>query len=307
MEVRGLTRSFGRLRAVDDLSFAMERGKIYGFIGPNGAGKTTTMRILATLDLPDEGDAFVEGRSVLVDPRRVRERVGFMSDRFEPYPNLDVLQFLDFFARAYGLRGRDRLRAVRSVAEFCGLDSFATRPANGLSKGMGQRLHLAKTLLHDPALLILDEPASGLDPRARIEFRALLRELAAAGKSVLISSHILAELSETCDGVVVIEQGRLVVSGRIGDIARQVREEHRIAARVLGDLGAAERFLALQPLVRDLCVRDGRLEFGFVGDDEAAADLLARAVADGLRIVEFVARGADLEEIFMTATRGRLQ
>ena len=307
LEVRGLTRSFGRVRAVDEVSFAMERGKIYGFIGPNGAGKTTTMRILATLELPDAGDAFIDGLSVLVEPRKVRDRVGFMSDRFEPYANLDVMQFLDFFARAYGLRGAQRIRAVRSVAGFCGLDDFTDRPATGLSKGMGQRLHLAKTLLHDPALLILDEPASGLDPRARIEFRALIRELAAAGKGILISSHILAELSETCDGVIVIEQGRLVVSGTIGDIARQVRRDHHIVARVLGDVGAAERFFLVQPQVHDVLVTEGRLTFVFRGDDEAAADLLARAVGEGVRIVEFVAQGANLEEIFMSATRGRLQ
>lgn len=306
LEVRNLCRSFGSLRAVDDVSFALERGRIYGFIGPNGAGKTTTMRILATLDVPDSGDAVLEGLSVLVEPRKARDRVGFMSDQFEPYANLDVLQYLDFFARAYGLRGRGRIDAVRSVASFCGLDTFSTRPANGLSKGMGQRLHLAKTLLHDPSLLILDEPASGLDPRARIEFRALLRELSAAGKTILISSHILAELSETCDGVLVIEQGRLMASGKIGDIARTVRDRHRMRMRVVGEAGLAERFLLVQPKVHDVRQVEGRVEFEFDGDDEAAAELLARSVESGLRVVEFVAQSANLEEIFMTTTRGRL-
>ncbi|MEY2980722.1 MAG: putative transporter ATP-binding protein YbhF [Planctomycetota bacterium] len=306
LEVRNLRRSFGALMAVDDVSFTLDRGRIYGFIGPNGAGKTTTMRILATLDVPDSGDAVLEGLSVLVEPRRVRDRVGFMSDQFEPYANLDVLQYLDFFARAYGLRGRARIDAVRSVASFCGLDSFASRPATGLSKGMGQRLHLAKTLLHDPSLLILDEPASGLDPRARIEFRALLRELSATGKTILISSHILAELSETCDGVLVIEQGRLMASGKIGDIARSVRDRHRMRLRVLGDQDLAERFLVVQPQVHDVRVVEGRVEFEFAGDEDAAAELLRRAVDGGLRVVEFVAQGANLEEIFMTTTRGRL-
>ncbi len=307
LAVRGLTRRFGALRAVDALSFEVKRGEVFGFIGPNGAGKTTTMRMIATLDLPDAGDAWVEGHSVLVEPRRARERVGFMSDRFEPYPNLDVMQYLDFFARAYGLRGRTRIDRVRAVSAFCGLDDFATRPSTGLSKGMAQRLHLAKTMLHDPSLLILDEPANGLDPRARIEFRALLGELSAAGKSVLISSHILAELSETCDGVVVIERGKLVVSGEIGDIARRVQGARSILARVLGDIAQAERFFMAQGMVRDVIVVDGRVEFSFDGDDEAAADLLAAAIAAGLRVVEFVGRGIDLEEIFMRATQGRLQ
>jgi ABC-2 type transport system ATP-binding protein len=307
LEVQGLRRSFGPVRAVDDISFSMSSGEIYGFIGPNGAGKTTTMRILATLDLPDAGDAYVDGVSVLVEPREVRNRVGFMSDQFAPYPNLDVLQYLDFFARAYGLRGRARVRTVRSVASFCGLDTFSGRPATGLSKGMGQRLHLAKTMLHDPALLILDEPAAGLDPRARIEFRELVRELAAAGKGVLISSHILSELSETCDGVLVIERGQLMASGSIEDVARGVKDEHRIAVRVLGDLGAAERFFLTQPHVERVIEVEGRIEFDFHGDDEAAADLLGRAVAGGVRVVEFAVLGHDLEEIFMRTTEGRLQ
>ncbi len=307
LEVRGLTKRFGMLRAVDDVSFAVPRGSITGFIGPNGAGKTTTMRICATLELPDGGDAFVDGRSVLEDPRRVRDRVGFMPDRFEPYANLDVMQFLDFFARANGLRGRERLRTVCAVADFCGLDHFKDRPATGLSKGMGQRLHLAKTLLHQPSLLILDEPAAGLDPRARIEFRALIRELAAEGAAILISSHILAELSETCTGVVVIEQGRIVLGGTLKDIAAGVRERQDILLRVLGDLDAAHRYLLTQPLVHEPQIVENRLEFTFSGDDEAAADLLARLVGGGHRVVEFVARGVNLEEIFMHATRGRLQ
>ena len=302
-----LTKDFDKVRAVDRLSFELRRGSILGFIGPNGAGKTTTMRMLATLELPDGGDAWVDGSSVLVEPRVVRERVGFMSDRFEAYPNLDVLQSLDFFARAYGLAGKRRLDAVRTVAAFCGLDDFDSRPSTGLSKGMGQRLHLAKTLLHDPQLLILDEPASGLDPRARIEFRELLRELAANGKGILISSHILTELSETCDSVLVVEQGRPVVSGTIAEVAAGLKDIHRLVVRVLGEAETAERFFATQPLCEDVVVVESSIEFRFDGDDAAAADLLARAVGAGLRIVEFAGRGADLEDIFMHATRGRLQ
>jgi len=217
--VRGLTRTYGKVRAVDDLSFTMPPGEVWGFIGPNGAGKTTTMRIAATLDLPDSGDVWVDGVSALVEPREVRRRVGFMADQFAAYPNLTVQPYLEFFARAYGLRGRARRMAVDAVTEFCGLREFLNRPTTGLSKGMGQRLHLAKTLLHDPKLLILDEPTAGLDPRARIEFRTLVRELAAAGKSVLISSHILSELEEACDGVLVIERGRLVVDGNLDTVS----------------------------------------------------------------------------------------
>lgn len=307
LEVRGLSRSYPRVQAVRDLSFTMERGQITGFVGPNGAGKTTTMRIAATLDVPDGGDVFVDGVSVLVEPRAVRERIGYMADQFHPYPNLDVLQYLDFFARAYGLAGKRRLATVRSVASFCGLLEFADRPATGLSKGMGQRLHLAKTLLHDPALLILDEPASGLDPRARIEFRALLKELAAAGKGILISSHILPELGEMCDSVVVLERGRRVAAGTIAEIQKSVQHEQAVSMRVLGDGEAAERFLLTQPGITTV-VRDGqRLRFPFADDEQALSELLARSIAGGLRPVEFARTEADLEDIFLKTTKGNLQ
>jgi ABC-2 type transport system ATP-binding protein len=307
LEVRALSRAFGKVKAVDDLSFTVQRGQVVGFIGPNGAGKTTTMRILATLDLPDEGDAFVNGRSVLVEPRQACMHLGFMADSFVPYANLEVMQFLDFMGRAYGLRGEARARTVASVADFCGLGEFADRPTTGLSKGMAQRLHLAKTLLHDPGLLVLDEPAAGLDPRARVEFRDLLRELAAAGKGILISSHLLSELSESCDSVVVIERGRLAVSGGIRDIARKLRAHHAILARVRGESEAAQRWLLTQPLVREVKVADDRLAFEFAGDDDALADLLARMVGQGLRVVEFRHVEASLEEIFLRTTKGRLQ
>ena len=307
LEVDRISRAFGKLQAVDELSFAIERGRIFGFIGPNGAGKTTTMRIVATLDLPDSGDARVEGLSVLVEPRKVRERVGFMADQFQPYSNLDVRQFLDFFARAYGLAGKRRIDAVRSVASFCRLDEFLDRPATGLSKGMGQRVHLAKTLLHDPGLLVLDEPASGLDPHARIEFRELLKELAANGKGILISSHILSELSEICDGAVVIERGRKLVAGTVQDLLRQQASDTIVLVRVLGDGELAERFFLTQPHVDKLLRDEHKLEFAFTGPEPALAEVLARAIAHGLQIVEFHQRKADLEDIFLHTTQGRLQ
>jgi len=307
LEARGLHRAYGRVQAVDDLSFRLERGKVYGFIGPNGAGKTTTMRILATLELPDEGDALVMGESVLAEPRHARLHVGFMSDQFRPYPNLDVLQYLEFFGRAYELRGKRLRRTIESVATFCGLEEFADRPATGLSKGMGQRLHLAKTLLHDPALLILDEPASGLDPRARIEFRALLKALAQAGKTILISSHILAELGETCDGVLVIEKGRQVIFGSIDEIAQALRREHPVRVRVLREPEAVERFLVASPGVTGVDVRGKELTFGFAGTDDDLAELLRRAVTQGLPVVELARAETDLEDIFLHSTKGKLQ
>jgi ABC-2 type transport system ATP-binding protein len=307
LEVRGLTRSYGAVRAVDNLSFSLPAGQVWGFIGPNGAGKTTTMRIAATLDLPDAGDVFVDGISALIEPRQVRRRVGFMADQFAPYPNLTVRPYLDFFARAYGLVGRTRIATVDSVIAFCGLAEFDSRPTTGLSKGMGQRLHLAKTLLHDPKLLILDEPTAGLDPRARIEFRTLLGELAAAGKSVLISSHILSELEEACAGVVVIERGKIVVAGDIAEVGKGVSAHRVVRVRVLGPAETAERFFLTQPDVTRVNVATSELAFDFTGDDEALAALLARALGAGVRVVEFKVEAASLEDLFLQMTKGRLQ
>lgn len=307
LEIRGLSRRYGKVRAVDDLSFAMQAGQITGFVGPNGAGKTTTMRIVATLDVPDEGEALVSGLSVLEYPRRVRMKIGYMSDQFHPYPNLDVLQYLDFFARAYGLSGRRRIHTVRSVASFCGLDGFSERLATGLSKGMGQRLHLAKTLLHDPELLILDEPASGLDPRARIEFRALLKELAAAGKGILISSHILTELGEMCDSVVVIEKGRLEQAGTIESMREAVKLEHPVQMRVTERVDEAQKFLLTQPYIGEVTVEGDVVRFDFSGDDAALAGLLHKIVVADIAVVEFMRLEAGLEDIFLRSTRGALQ
>lgn len=308
LEIQDLGRQFGNLWAVQGLSFSMERGKIYGFIGPNGSGKTTTMRIVATLDVPTTGDAYVNGVSVLREPREVRKHVGFMSDQFPPYLNLNVLEYLDFFARAYGLTGQERIDTVRSIAHFCGLRSFVDRPVTGLSKGMGQRVHLAKTLLHDPDLLVLDEPANGLDPRARIEFRDLLKELAVAGKGILISSHILSELSEICHGVLVLEQGRMVVSGDVAHIAQNAQPHRPIEVRVLDQAETAARWLQNQPHVQNLSTDGLRIKFDFGSDDAALAQLLRLMLhASPVPVVDFRQRETNLEEIFMHTTKGKLQ
>jgi ABC-2 type transport system ATP-binding protein len=209
IELRRLHRVFDRTHAVNDVSFEVGAGEVFGYIGPNGAGKTTSMRILATLDEPTSGDAFVDGFSVIDDPDRVRRRLGFMPDYFGTYQNVNVREYLDFFARAYGLAGRERVRAIEHVMAFTLLNTLATKPIDGLSKGMRQRLCLGRTMIHNPSVLILDEPAAGLDPRARIELREMIGRLAEAGKAILISSHILTELAEICHKVAIIEQGCL--------------------------------------------------------------------------------------------------
>ncbi len=221
IQLDNVTRAFGNTLAVDDVSFHVDAGEVLGFIGPNGAGKTTSMRILSTLDTPTSGEAWVDGFSVVDDPDRVRERMGWMPDGFGTYPNINCEEYLDFFARSYGLRGKNRLRAIKNVMGFTQLNQLSKKPISGLSKGMKQRLCLGRALIHNPKVLILDEPAAGLDPRARIELREMILELAAEGKSLLISSHILSELAEVCDRVAIIEKGKLLAIGSVESLLQK--------------------------------------------------------------------------------------
>lgn len=323
LEVRGLRRDYGALRAVDDVSFTLEAGSILGFIGPNGAGKSTTLRILATLDVPTAGTVLLEGTSLVDAPDRARPLLGYMPDRYGTYDDVTVREFLDFFARAYGLKGAQRRQRVDSVMEFTGLGPLSSKLTTELSKGMRQRVALGRTLLHDPRLLLLDEPADGLDPRARIELRELLRALADQGKAVIISSHILTELAEICDSCVIIEQGRLLAQGKVEDLLRQSAGPSRVleltvrlAAGAEGEAiwTRAERTLLEQPRVKDVAREGGalrvRLELevdtGPAQAEAAAAVLLAALVAQGLPVCAFSPRERNLEDAFMTVTKGRV-
>src|SRR5207344_2859388 len=247
LEVDSLVRSFGGLRAVDNVSFKVGKGQVLGFIGPNGAGKTTTMRILATLDLPQDGDARIGGVSVVEYPEEARRLTGFMPDYAGVYISTTVSEYLDFFARSYGIRGAARKKSVEGIIEFMGIGDLRDRQVESLSKGLQQRVALGRAIVHDPQLLILDEPAANLDPRARIEFRTLIRELAADGKTVLLSSHILTELSEICDAVAVIERGRILATGTVQAILEKVRQRRILSVRLAGSNDGVERFLVEQP------------------------------------------------------------
>ncbi|MEX0712117.1 MAG: ABC transporter ATP-binding protein [Pirellulales bacterium] len=309
IELRGLYRFFGRTKAVNDISFSVARGQVFGYIGPNGAGKTTSMRILATLDMPTQGDAFVDGFSVVNDPDRVRNRLGFMPDSFGTYANVNVREYLDFFARAYGLRGNERLRALRYVMGFTKLDTLADKPTNGLSKGMKQRLCLARAMIHNPAVLVLDEPAAGLDPRARIQLREMIRRLAADGKAILISSHILTELAEMCDMVGIIEQGRLLAVGSVAEIQRGQQAHHisQVLVRALGDATPIANWLGERADISQIEVDGQQVIFLHQGDLESEAELLREMVEAGLRVVAFGRQAKTLEEVFMQVTQGHVQ
>ena len=307
LQVSGITRSFGSLKAVDDVSFEVRPGQICGFIGPNGAGKTTTMRICSTLDIPDAGDVFVEGISVLEDPRGVRRRLGFMPDDFGSEANTPVSDYLDFFARARGLKGKARRKAISDVVDFTGLAPLYDKDTTALSKGMRQRAGLAVTLLHDPAVLILDEPAAGLDPRARVELRELLTIVAEMGKAILISSHILTELSEICDVVAVIEAGQIRATGKVSEIKRNLQPDLGFRVRCLVGADETHRFLLEQPNIEGVRIEGQHVVFNQKGQDEDAAALLARMVEGGLMPTEFTPVEADLEELFLSLTKGQIQ
>jgi ABC-2 type transport system ATP-binding protein len=316
IELRNLHRHFGRLKAVNDVSFCVYPGQVMGFIGPNGAGKTTSMRILATLDIPTAGDAFVCGWSVIDDPDKVRRVLGFMPDAFGKYANMNVVEYLDFFARAYGFRGAKRRDAVERVLVFTELRKLAEKPITTLSKGMSQRLGLGRTLIHDPDVLVLDEPAAGLDPRARVELRELIKLLAVEmHKTVFISSHILTELGEICDSAAIIEAGRILACGTIAELhtqRKQVGDESHVtatilAARVLQDTDRLERWLLEQPFVSDVAAGPQQVSFTFDGDPAAQAQLLKKLVQDGFDVLEFTGKTQSLEDAFMAITKGVTQ
>src|ERR1700722_2672687 len=314
IELCDLHRHFGRLRAVDGVSFRAYREQVMGFIGPNGAGKTTPMRILATLDEPTAGEAFINGYSVVDDPDKVRRIVGFMPDSFGKYANMDVVEYVDFFARAYNLSGSARRDAVERVLVFTELRKLATKPIKTLSKGMSQRLALGRTLIHDPSVLVLDEPAAGLDPRARIELRGLIHVLATElQKTVLISSHILTELGEICDSAAIIEAGRLLACGTMTELNQAQRASEgradgpAIAVRVVRDAEKLERLLCQEPFVRNVELAAQVATFVFTGDESELSAILKRLVRAELDVVEFRGRVDSLEDAFMAITEGITQ
>ncbi len=307
IELRRLHRFFGATKAVNDISFAVGRGHVFGYIGPNGAGKTTSMRILATLDLPSYGDAFVDGFSVVNDPELVRRRLGFMPDSFGTYRDVNCREYLDFFARAYGLIGRERNRRLNWVLGFTGTESIAEKPIRGLSKGMKQRLCLGRALIHDPAVMILDEPAAGLDPRARIELRRMIRELADRGKTILISSHILTELAEMCDSVGIIEQGCLLATGSVDQIQRQRSQHREVTIRVLGRAGEAAAQLHNRDGVGAPIIDGDLIRFEFGGDLVDQAAMVAWLVGQGYQVAEVNSHKKSLEDVFLQVTEGLVQ
>ncbi len=300
IEVRNLSRWFPGVQAVRDVSFTVPRGQVVGFVGANGAGKTTTMRILATLDHPTTGEARICGHNVVTHPAEVRRRIGWMPDHYGTYSHMTVLEYLDFFARALGFKGDERIERIAEVMEFTDLTGLADRLVNALSKGMGQRLCLGRSLLHDPEVLVLDEPAAGLDPKARVELKHLIRILAQEGKTVFISSHILSELGEMCDSLLFINQGRIIHHGSAESLRRGSAATSLVEVRLAHSNERLPEWASLSPHVtfRETTKEGGRIEIDSV-DPEILATVLRRMVSDGLPVVDFHLQERKLEDAFI--------
>lgn len=308
IEMRGLTKRYGRRTAVEGLTLTIEAGALFGFVGPNGAGKTTTIRMLATLLRPTAGEAWVAGHSVIKERREVRRVIGYMPDFFGVYDDMKVWEYLDFFAACYEIPSATRSKLVNDLLELVGLSHRRDDYVDILSRGMKQRLCLARALVHDPQVLILDEPAAGLDPRGRVEIRELLRELQAMGKTIFVSSHILSDIEEICTHVGIIEAGRLVVAGTMEEVQQRIRSQRIVRVRLMGETDEARAWLANRPCVSGIepVLDNGGvdLRFSFAGDDEALAQLLHALVTAGFPVLTFGQEPGDLEDAFMRLTKG---
>ncbi len=304
IELIDFTKRYGDFKAVDKLNLKIEAGEMFGFIGPNGAGKSTTIRFLATLLKATHGEGTVNGHSVTKDPLGVRRSVGYMPDNFGVYDGMKVWEFLDFFAVAYQIPRSRRKQVISDVLELLDLVHKRDDFVNGLSRGMKQRLCLAKTLVHDPPVLILDEPSSGLDPRARLEFKALMKELRRMGKTILISSHILSELADCCTSIGIIERGQLLMHGPIEDVYRRIRRNRLIEIKFMDGMDVGLSIVRSMPETRDVRIEDHRATVELEGDDAKVAELLDSLTRQGVRLRSFNDKDPTLEDVFMLVTKG---
>jgi ABC-2 type transport system ATP-binding protein len=289
---------------VAGLNLKIAAGQIFGFIGPNGAGKSTTIRFLATLLEATDGDGTINGHSVTRDPLGVRRSVGYMPDNFGVYDGMKVWEFLDFFSVAYQVPRVRRKQVLNDVLELLDLAHKRDDFVNGLSRGMKQRLCLAKTLVHDPPVLILDEPASGLDPRARLEVKALLKELRNMGKTILISSHILTELADCCTSIGILERGKLLLHGPMDQVYRKIQRNRQITVRFRGSSQRAASLIRSDPKVRDVQIEPSACTIEFDGEDEDVEQLLRTLVAAEVGLLSFSDKEPTLEDVFMMVTKG---
>lgn len=304
IELTNFGKDYGEFTAVGSVNMKIEAGELFGFIGPNGAGKSTSIRFLATLLKSTRGDGTVNGFSVNKQPMDVRRSIGYMPDDFGVYDGMKVWEFLDFFAVAYKIGRTQRKKVIGDVLELLDLTHKRDDFVNGLSRGMKQRLCLAKTLVHDPPVLILDEPTSGLDPRARIEVKALLKELRKMGKTIMISSHILSELADCCTSIGIIERGQLLMHGPIDSVYRQMRRNRIVEIRFVENQDAGVSIVRSDPTMRGIEIDGDRVTVEFETDDQGLANLMKRLVDNGVKMRSFSDKDPTLEDVFMLVTKG---
>ncbi|MEH7106935.1 ABC transporter ATP-binding protein [Bacillus sp. JJ1764] len=305
IEIIDLTKTYGKFTALDSLNLSIEKGTVFGFVGQNGAGKSTTFSILATLLAPTSGTAFINGYNISKESKDVRSQIGYMPDFFGVYDQLKAVEYLDFYGASYGITANERAKLIPQLLELVNLNHKQDDYVDVLSRGMKQRLCLARSLIHDPEVLILDEPASGLDPRARVEMREILKELKTMGKTILISSHILPELAEMCDVIGIIDQGKLVAQGAVSEIQMRLQGEKVMIVKVYRDIEKAVQFFEDNPLISQLKVEENQtLQFLFKGTDEDQYLLLKQALQHEVPIISMSQLEGNLEDIFMEITKG---
>lgn len=304
LEIKGLVKKFGKFTAVDGLDMTVERGSIFGFVGPNGAGKTTTMKIMCGLLKADEGSIFVDKSDILKKSDDIRERIGYMPDFFGVYNDLKVKEYMDFYEVAYYIPYKDRKAITDRLLDMVNLADKKETYVDSLSRGMKQRLCLARSLVHNPEILVLDEPASGLDPRARMEMKNILKALSDEGKTIIISSHILPELDQMCSHIGIMEKGRMIVNGTVEEIADMLSSKRMVEVSVLDNNEGLFRLLNLNEYCAEIKLTEAGASFAFKGDDADLAALLGSIIKEGIHVISFEKKKYDLENVFMRVTGG---
>jgi ABC-2 type transport system ATP-binding protein len=304
LSIKNLSKRYGRFQAVNDLNLEVQEGEIFGFVGPNGAGKTTTMKVVCGLLRATSGEITLDGVDIIRHNKRIKDKIGYMPDFFGVYDDLKVSEYLEFYASIYNIKGQARKKITDDLLELVDLNNKREVYVDSLSRGMKQRLCLARSLVHNPRLLVLDEPASGMDPRARVEMKEILKNLKGMGKTIIISSHILPELAELCTSIGIIDKGRMVISGSVSEIMQQVYSKKVIRIKVMEKVEEAVTLLSEYPFIDKLVSGEDTIQAGFEGDEGEMGRVLRELVTRGIPVVSFAQLDGNLEDIFMKVTRG---
>lgn len=300
--IKGLEKSYGDFKALNGLDLEIKQGQLYGFVGPNGAGKTTTLKIISGLLTADRGQIILDGIDLLENSKYLKQSIGYMPDFFGVYDNLKVIEYMEFFASTYNLDRKSTVKSIESLLQLVGLTEKKYENVDGLSRGMKQKLCLARTLIHRPKLLILDEPASGMEPRARMEMQDILRTLANEGTTIIISSHVLSELGEMCTNIGILDKGKMILSGSMDEIITMQYKATPIIMQITKGIEIVMKLLKTCPLVTNIAIQENHISFGFNGNAEKESELLADLIMSGARISEFRRQESNLETVFLQLT-----